>query len=54
MRCPRLSVPVEIAPMNNRFIHPKIDGFGKNKKEINRLCTRMCVCVCVCVGFNSF
>lgn len=45
MRCPRLSVPVETAPMNNRIIHPKIDGFGKDKKQINRLCIRDCVYV---------
>lgn len=49
MRCPRLSVPVEIAPMNNRFIHPKIDGFGKDKKQIIRVCPCVSVYPCVCV-----
>lgn len=49
MRCSHLSIPVEIAPMSNRFILPKIDGFSKDKKQINRVCIRVCVHAHACV-----
>lgn len=54
MRCSHLSTPLEIAPMSNRFIHPKIDGFSKDKKQINRVCVCVSARMYECVDFNSF